>query len=214
MNNKSRPRFVFFAMPVFCMAYLLLACQHAPLTPNHGYPSAWPKLTALAKGGAELGGTYANQGIATSLDGGLMPITLASLIPRYKPVVRRDIVLPMAPIREDTVRLVVLPSKSQWGFASLQAFIATGGSIEGYEIETGSDENVLLYVLKISGSSFGSVAASGSQARVFLTRGEDASLIAQIHSENFAVALFVPYYSSKYIWARFKRIGDEEIDLK
>ena len=191
------------------MALLSTACQHAPLTANHGYPAAWPRLTALAKGGAEIGGTYANQGIATSQNGGFSPITLASLIPGYKPLARHDIVPAGAPILEDTVRLVISPPKSQWGLARLRALVATGDSIEGYEIELGSDENVLLYVLEISGSSLGPVAAATSQVRVFLTRGEDGSLIAQLHSENFAAALFIPYYSSNYVWARFERIGDQ-----
>ena len=107
------------------------------------------------------------------------------------------------------MKLVVVPPRSAWEpYASLRAFLATGGSMAGFQIETASDENVLLYVLKVSSSSLGSVGASGSQTRVFLTRGEDGSLIAQIHSEDYALVLVAPYYSSGYTWARFERIGD------
>ena len=208
MKGKRGHGSVSFAAMVLCMAFLPLACQYAPLTANHGYPAAWPELTALSKGSAEIDGTYANEGIATSAEGGFEPITLASLIPTNRPLAQQDIAPPGTPIREDSVRLVVSPARSQWGLATLRAFIASGDSIQGYEIETGSDENVLLYVLEISSSSLGSVAASSSQVRVFLTTGEDGSLIAQLHSEDFAMALFVPYYSSEYVWARFERTGD------
>jgi len=209
MKNKDSRRSSFAALLLLCMAAQLAGCQHAPLAPDHGYPAAWPRPIALAKGAAELGGTYANQGIATGADGSLGPITLASLIPKNKPLARHDFALPGKPVHEDSVKLVVVPPKSAWEpYASLRAFVASGGSMAGFKIETASDENVLLYVLKVSGSSFGSVGASGSQTRVFLTRGEDGSLIAQIHSEDYALVLVAPYYSSGYTWARFERIGD------
>ncbi|MGR8950426.1 MAG: hypothetical protein ACU84Q_20475, partial [Gammaproteobacteria bacterium] len=194
-----------------CLTFLLSACQRAPLKPDYGYPVDWPKLTILTKGSAELNGTYANQGIATNSNGRFVPITLASLIPRYKQLDQQDIVQLGKPVHDGSVRLLVLPAKKgvfQTSYPRLQAFVATDGSIEGYEIETASDENALLYLLQITSSSLGSTAASSSQSRVFLTLGDDSSLIAQIHSEEFAIFLFFPYYSSEYVWARFERIGN------
>ena len=208
MKRNCRPCLALFALPFFCVLFLLPACRHAPLSPNHGYPADWPGLIALAKGGAEINGTYANQGLATTPDGDLRPITLASLIPKHRPVAGHASVPRGEPYRGDSVRLVVTPPGSQWGLASLRAFITADDSIEGYEIEIGSDENVLLYVLELSGDSLGAVAGSTRQVRVFLTRAEDGSLIAQLHSEAFGVALVVPYYSSRFVWARFERIED------
>ena len=208
MKSQGLPRFASFSLLVSCLALLLSACQHAPLTADHGYPSDWPAPIALARGGAEIGGTYANQGVVTGPDGGFEPITLASLVPRKQQLAADDIALRGESTRADSVRLAVSPPQSPWSLARLQAFITTGDSTEGYEIELGSDENVLLYVLEISSSSLGAVAASTSQVRVFLTRGEDGSLIAKLHGEDFAMALIVPYYSSEYLWARFERIGD------
>ena len=52
------------------------------------------------------------------------------------------------------------------------------------------------------------VLAASSQVRIFLTVAADRSLIAKIHSEDAGLMVIVPYYSSRYAWARFERIGD------
>ena len=64
---------------IVCMGLGLAACQPA-LRPDTGYPAGWPALTALAPGFAELAGTYANGGTATTATGGTVPISLSSLL--------------------------------------------------------------------------------------------------------------------------------------
>ena len=50
---------------IVCLGLGLAACQPA-LKPDTGYPAGWPAMTVLAPGFAELAGTFANEGTATT----------------------------------------------------------------------------------------------------------------------------------------------------
>ena len=196
-----RPQFVIAA----CLALGLSGC-YAPLAREHGYPGDWPEPLALSKGFPEIDGTYANHGTLSSSEGVLGEITLASLIPQRRTFGQPEGTVPNPPCAD----CVVLRMRAGTKWNPLPKMRATLPGVEDarqFDVEVATDEDVLLYLLEVSGSGGGFLSGS-SQTRVFLTVAEDRSLIAKIHSEDAGLVVVVPYYSGKYAWARFERIGD------
>lgn len=199
--KKANFRFVFMMPVVFFLTLLLSSCAQSPLKREHGYPTNWPKLTALSKGGREINGTYNNQGVAIKSSGNISPIKLSSLIPR--PRLSKSVAI-NGGTSSDTVNITVLPPKGWLGVTHLKADI--NSTNESYEFELGSDKNVLLYLVTLESNDLYILGLSTHQVRVFLTIGEDNSLIAKIHEERFKQFLIYMDYSSNYVWAKFERI--------
>lgn len=190
-----------------CLAFGLAGC-YAPLEREHGYPDEWPDPTALSKGFPEINGTYANNGTLFSTDAGFGGITLASLIPEQwtsgKP--NGGVPVPNPPCM-DCVVLRIRPGTKWSPYPKLQATIPAVEGAREFDVEVLSDESLLLYALKRS-TTGGGFLIGGGQTNISLTVAGDRSLIAKIQSEDLALIVVVPYYSAKYAWARFERIGD------
>ena len=185
----------------------IAGCHQGPMQPDHGYPANWPALTALSQGYPELDGTYANQGLAFSEEGGTMPITLASLIPQPTPFGEPKKTVPSLDCG-DCVSLRLLPSTSQWHpYPTLRATLPGSEGARVFDVETYRDVDALLYLLELSGDDF-VIGLGHEQTRVFLTVAKDRSLIAKIYTESGGLVLIVPYHFADYTWARFERIGD------
>lgn len=188
-----------------CLAVGLCGC-YSPLKRDHGFPVEWPEPLALSKGLAEINGTYANQGTVFSSESGFGQISLASLIPQRWTFGQPKGGAPNPPCGNCVV-LRIRPG-SKWNpLPTLRATIPGGEQAREFDVDIASDENVVLYLLTGSGSG-GGVVGGTSQTRVFLTVAADRSLIAKIHGEDAGLIVIIPYYSAKYAWARFERIGD------
>jgi hypothetical protein len=191
-------------------ALLLTGCAttQAPLKPEHGYPADWPRLLPLSEGFTELNGVYSNEGVATTVDGALVPIKLADLVPR---ATRRKGARPEPESGcEDCVALRVLPADGSFPSANRLRFTAphdSGRSV--FDVDVAGTANSALYPLVGSGQS-AIVGMAVSSTEVWLTCAEDGSLVAQIHSTGGMLLLMVIPITSQndYVWARFERIGD------
>jgi hypothetical protein len=196
-----RPQFLIAA----CLALGLSGC-YAPLQREHGYPADWPEPLALSKGFPEIDGTYANHGALSSNEGVLGEITLASLIPQRWTFGQPKEAVPNPPCT-DCVVLRMRPGAGWGPLPKMRATLPGPEEAREFDVEVATEKDVLLYLLEGSGSG-GGFFFSSSQTRVFLTVAADRSLIAKIHSEDAGLIVVVPYYSTKYTWARFERIGD------
>jgi len=185
--------------------------QQAPLQPEHGYPADWPQLVPLSAGLRELNGSYANQGIATSGDGKLVPIKLADLVPRATP--RKHASADLDSGCEDCVALRVLPAKSDSLPTLRLRFTLPPGSDRPsspheFDVASSGNANATQYTLQ----SFVDNAIIGfgfNATDVTVTCATDGSLIARIHNTSgVLVFLVIPVGSENYTWARFERIGD------
>lgn len=201
MAIKTYVKCILLIPAVFYLALFLSSCAQLPLKREHGYPADWPKLVALSKGGQEINGTYANKGVAIKSNGNIESISLSSLIPR--PRLSKSLTL-NGDTSSDTVKFTVLPPKGWLGVTHIKADINSLN--ESYEFELGSDKNVLLYLVTLESKDLYLLGFSSHQVRVFLTVGEDNSLIAKIHEERFKQFLLYMDYSSNYVWAKFERI--------
>ena len=180
---------------------------YQPLKREHGYPADWPEPLALSQGFPEIDGTYANHGTLLSPEGVLGEITLSSLIPQ-----RWTFGQPKDPVSNppctDCVVLRVRAGTKKWNpYPTMRATLPGPQAAREFDVELGTQKDTLLYVLEQYGDGGGYFFAGG-QTRVFLTVAADRSLIAKIHSEDAGLIIVLPYYSGKYAWARFERIGD------
>jgi len=196
-----RPQLVIVA----CLALGLSGC-YAPLQREHGYPTDWPDPLALSKGFPEIDGTYANHGALSSNEGVLGEITLTSLIPQRWTLGQPKEAVPNPPCT-DCVVLRMRPGGRWDHLPTMRATLPGPEEAREFDVEVGTEKDVLLYLLESRSDSAAYILIS-SQTRVFLTVAADRSLIAKIHSEDGGLIVAVPYYSTKYIWARFERIGD------
>ena len=185
-------------------------CLMSVFTPEHGYPDDWPALARLGPGCSELDGTYLNQGVAKAPDGAVVPIALASLIPKQQHIDGQPD--PSGPPQDaaqaDSVSLKMQSATSAFSLPYTKATISVAGKTDSYRVESICKPEGLVYVLDSSTVGIPAVGLAGDQARVFLTRGQDGSLIAMIHDESGGLIVVIPYYSATYTWARFQPGGD------
>lgn len=189
-------------------ALLLAGCAPAPLKPDHGYPDDWPPLIALSEGLAELNGIYDNNGVATTGDGRLVPISLEGLLPRTAQ--RSDASTEPDPGCENCVALRVLPPRYRIvSSGRLRFTLERGEERREFDVDTAGDANATLYNLQSWGGSVG-IGLGASSIEISLTCAEDGSLVAQ--ARNFSgILLLVPIpliTKNDYFWARFERIGE------
>lgn len=200
------PRFTI----ILIAASISTGCLMSVFTPEHGYPDDWPALTRLGPGCAELDGTYLNQGVAKAPDGTVVPITLASLIPQQQHIDHQP--GPFGPPQDaaqaDSVSLKMQSATSAFSLPYTKATISVAGKTDSYRVESICKPEGLVYVLDSSTVGIPAIGLAGDQARVFLTRGPDGSLIAMIHDESGGLIVVIPYYSATYTWARFQPGGD------
>lgn len=184
-------------------------CAHAPapLEPDHGYPADWPQLIALSEGLTELNGIYANQGVATTGDGKIVPIALADLVPRTTP--RKKVRTEPDFGCKDCIALRVLPPKGEFPSGpKLRFTLPPGPDARVFYAPTVGNADAAQYTLQ----SFASNAIVGfgfNSTAITLTCATDASLVARIHNaRGILLLLLIPVGSEEYTWARFERIGD------
>jgi hypothetical protein len=192
---------------LFVATFLILGLGgcYQPLTRNHGYPADWPDPLALSEGFPEIDGTYANHGTLYSQDGVAGEITLTSLIPQRWTFGQPKNPVPNPPCI-DCVVLRMRPG-SKWNpYPKMRATLPGPQEARAFDVDAGTQRDALLYLLEQYGG--GGIPFSSAQTRVFLTVAADGSLIAKIHSEDAGLIVIVPYYSAKFAWARFERIGD------
>jgi len=209
------------------LAGLLSACQ-TPL--DRGYPVFWPELSVLSIDGAEINGTYANEGTLNTANGEQKPIALASLIPAQSggagPLKHVAALFAQTKSISLTVRN---PSKESgvsekpWGYtkkayASMRKLEFTSDAehgtetvkVDGYSLERTDKKDagyVLQYSLESTGGTLG-VVAGGSVRGIWLTKAADGSLIAVLEEAD-AIVVFplIPIFSRSLTWARFPRVG-------
>jgi hypothetical protein len=199
---------VMFAVTILCGG---CALTPAPLKTDHGYPADWTPPIALSKGLTELNGIYVNQGVATTVDGKLVPIALADLVPRTTP--RKHASADLDSGCEDCVALRVLPARSDSLSTLRLRFTLPPGSDRPsspheFDVASSGNANATQYTLQ----SFVDNAIIGfgfNATDVTVTCATDGSLIARIHNTSgVLVFLVIPVGSENYTWARFERIGD------
>jgi len=185
--------------------------QQAPLQPVHGYPANWPQLVPLSEGLKELNGIYANQGVATSGDGQLVPIKLADLVPRTTP--RKHASTELDSDCEDCVALRVLSARGDSLPTVRLRFTLPPGSDRPsspheFDVAVSGNANATQYTLQ--GFVDNAIIGFGfNTTDVTVTCATDGSLIARIHNASgVLVFLVIPVGSENYTWARFDRIGE------
>jgi hypothetical protein len=178
---------------------------------DHGYPADWSPPIALSKGLTELNGLYVNQGVATTVDGKLVPIALADLVPRT--MLHKGANAEADPGCEDCIALRVLPANSDSLPTLRLRFTLPPGSDRPsspheFDVASSGNANATQYTLQ----SFVDNAIIGfgfNATDVTVTCATDGSLIARIHNTSgVLVFLVIPVGSENYTWARFERIGD------
>lgn len=211
---------------LFGLAAALSACQ-TPL--DRDYPASWPELSVLSIDGAEINGTYANEGTLTTANGEQKSITLAGLIPAQPGGVGALKHVSSRFAQTRGVSLTVRnPSKESgfaqkpWGmtkkaYASMRELEFTSDAehgmetmkVEGVSLER-TDKNdagyVLHYALESAGGEFAGVVV-GNVRGIWLTQAADGSLIAVLEQADLMTVLVVPMFSRSLAWARFPRIG-------
>lgn len=192
------------------LAALLSSCAvtQVPLQPEHGYPTAWPRLLPLSESFIELNGVYANQGFATAADGEFVPIKLADLVPRMTP--RKQAAAEPDSGCEDCVAVRVLAKEGTFlSWNGLRFTVPDGSERRVFDVDSAGKTNAALYPLTGSGGS-AIVGMTVSNTEVRLTCAEDGSLIAQIHSTSgLLLLMLIPITNQNdYVWARFERIGE------
>ena len=196
---------VMFAVTILCGG---CALTPAPLETDHGYPADWPPPIALSKGLTELNGIYVNQGVATTVDGKLVPIALADLVPRTMPHTGAN--AEPDPGCEDCVALRVLPPKGEFLSApQLRFTLPLSSDPRVFDVPLSGNADATLYVLQNFAQS--AIVGMGVGAtNVTLTCAKDGSLVAQVRSASGLLLLVVIPITTKdeYIWARFERIGE------
>lgn len=194
-------------------ALLLPGCATAPvpLQPEHGYPGDWPQPIALSEGLTELNGIYANQGVATTAEGKLVPIALADLVPKTTP--RKKTIVELDPDCEDCAALRVLPAETE--FLSMRTLRITlpphpdrPGSPRTFDVAVHGNTDATRYTLQ--GFFENAIVGFGyNTTDITLTCATDGSLVARMHhASGILLLLVIPVGSEEYIWARFERIGE------
>jgi hypothetical protein len=198
-------------LPSILLAVTILCggCAHAPapLKPDHGYPADWPQLVALSEGLTELNGIYTNLGVATTVDGKLVPVALADLVPRTMPQ-KKSSAEPDLDC-EQCVAIRVLPPKGEiLTGPKLRFTLASDSDVRVFDAPALGNADATRYTLQ----SFVDNAIVGfafNSTDVTLTCASDASLVAKIHkASGILLLLLIPVSSEEEIWARFERIGD------
>lgn len=187
---------------IVCMGLGLAACQPA-LRPDTGYPAGWPALTALAPGFAELAGTYANGGTATTATGGTVPISLSSLLEGCK---ARAASGAAAGGKSSVVLEIVAGGKLQ-PYPGLRATVSGDGATKICEMDAGSDKNALLYQVTLDGRKAGRIGFDAGLVNVALTRAADGSLIAKIYDDQSEALMVEPTDTNTSVWARFEPLS-------
>lgn len=200
----QRPPSVLLAVTISCGG-----CAHAPapLEPDHGYPADWPHLIALSEGLTELNGVYTNLGVATTVDGKLVPITLADLVPRTMPQ-KKSSAEPDLDCEHCVAIRVLPPTGEILTGPKLRFTLASDSDVRVFDAPALGSADATKYTLQ----SFVDNAIVGfafNSTNVTLTCASDASLIAKIHNASgVLLLLLIPVSSEEIIWARFERIGD------
>lgn len=187
------------------MAALATGCQPI-LKPDMSYPADWPALTVLTAGFAELAGTYANDGTATTATGSTVPVRLAGLFPegaRVRPAAAAG----DAASGKESVTLEITPPRGLSPYPHLRATVTTRHGVSVCEVDAGTDKSYLLYLLQTDGRTAGVVGFDAGQMVIMLTKGEDGSLIAKITEDPSTVSLVEPTDARSTVWARFGRIS-------
>jgi hypothetical protein len=187
---------------IVCLGLGLAACQPA-LKPDTGYPAGWPAMTVLAPGFAELAGTFANEGTATTATGGTVPITFASLLDGCKPGSGGGAA---AGSRSSVVLEIVAGGKLQ-PYPGLRATVSGDGTTKVCEVDSGSDKNALLYQVTLDGRKAGRIGFDAGLVNVALTRGADGSLIAKIYDDQSEALMVEPTDTATNVWARFESLS-------
>jgi hypothetical protein len=201
------------ALLVGCLGWVA-GCTTAPAV-ERGYPAAWPGYVALNSKatvlGAELNGTYANDGVVVIPEVGEKPITLASLIPPQADGRPQPTAVAFAEAKEITLRVVNHQregSSSNW--PAIEFIAESKDGKEGVWVEAMHSDRAggkaLTYTLSGNGVLHGVplIHYRIVDHDVLLTKAADGSLIAEIEDTGVGMSLvFVPYYSQSRIWARF-----------
>ena len=212
---------------LFCLAGLLSACK-TPL--DSGYPVSWPELSVLSIDGAEINGTYANEGTLTTANGEQQSITLASLIPAQpggagplKHVSARFAQTKKILLKVRNPSKEIGVAEKPWGYtkkayASVRKLEFTSDDEHGAETVTVDGDslertdkkdtgNVLHYSIENGSSTLGVVSDSYVRG-IWLTKAADGSLIAVLEQADVTIVFpLIPIFSRSLTWARFSRIG-------
>lgn len=190
---------------------LIVGCATAPPV-DRSYPAAWPKIVALnpkgSERGAELNGTYSNQGVVAIPGRAEEAITLASLIPFQESASPQPIAAVFTKAKEITLRSAN-PKRDDWVDWLGIEFIADaedgkeGVWVKGFSVpRAGGFAFSYLLIPLLEGVPMIQYRIGGES--VYLTKAVDGSLIAEIQDERIGMSLIiVPYYSKSKIWARF-----------
>ncbi len=187
---------------IVCMAVGVATCQPA-LKPDSGYPAGWPAMMVLAPGFAELAGTYANDGTATTATGGTVPITFASLLDGCKP----RAIAGAAAGGKSFVTLEIVTGGRLQPYPGLRATVSADGATKVCELDSGSDKNALLYQVTLDGRKAGRIGFDAGLVNVALTRGADGSLIARIYDDQSEALMVEPTDTNTSVWARFEPLS-------
>jgi hypothetical protein len=187
---------------IVCLGLGVAACQPA-LKPDIGYPAGWPAITVLAPGFAELAGTYANEGTATTATGGSVPISLASLLAGCKPLAAAGATAG----GKGSVTLEIVAGGRLQPYPGLRATVSADGATKVCEMASGSDRNALLYQVTLDGRKAGRIGFDAGLANVALTRGADGSLIAKIYDDQSEALMVEPTDTNTSVWARFEPLS-------
>jgi len=189
-------------------------CTTAPAV-DRGYPAAWPGYVALnPKGpvrGAELNGTYANDGVVVIPEVGEKPITLASLIPPQADGRPQPTAAVFVEAREITLRVTDFKEEfSTINWPAIEFIADSKDGKEGVWVKAMHSDRAggkaLTYTLSGNGVLHGVplIHYRVVDHDVLLTKAADGSLIAEIQDTGVGMSLFfVPYFSQSRIWARF-----------
>lgn len=185
---------------------LLAGCKASNplLQPDPTYPATWPAVVHLGADCTAINGTYADRGVLVPSWKGASaaeePVSLSGLLIDTGDVSHQD----------DEARVEITVASQPDGdeeFVGATLHLAGKG---GSEAQGARCANCIKGDLRLSAESEGGipfVAGGIKTSELWLTKGEDGSLIICLREAYTGYVTVVPFYSSRRSWARFAPVA-------
>lgn len=179
------------------------ALKNPLLRQERNYPSSWPTIAHLGADCAAVNGRYANMGVFVANEEGdgppETPLRLTELLSTCEFPDAGTITLTLLTDRVD---------KQGNSFTTLHVSPDAAGSTQGCEFSTYCIDGDLAFPnARPSSGGMPFVYLDAGQTNLWLTTGQDGSLIVRISAYHAGMVIVVPYFAQRGGWAKFPRVS-------